>query len=452
MNEVSILIEILRELKTIGDEVPFSDVAEKVELPCWISAGNGQSLIINRKISRLIRDLADVLFTTQSVEPKAISADDWAGIVQSVVGPALAKTHLGQPFEKNARLVLKEVQQELANTEWNYRKRTFIFGCSFVRHPDLTKLEIGPVKILSRETWLSAALDQGQISKTSYRRILSRWSGQAVRERKASRDQINEDSVVKAVGAAPFVCTVVTHGLFGKFAREKAVMAARLALVAVALMWRRPSKAMGDLNLLFDGPQYLRTWAFHHDKGDIFGGWERVYPFTGLPLIDRSWQEAIEGWAASWSTIAEAIAYWLSADGLVERPTLMNQFVQALIWFHEACLEPTPMIAITKFMASLDALACGGKSNGIKALVKARLGVEDDTPIRSDGPSVQKVIDELYSQGRSRLIHGSSDRIGHDWTDSMLLAEQLSRRTLIACLNWAAQHSNHDNPKLMLKP
>ena len=99
-----------------------------------------------------------------------------------------------------------------------------------------------------------------------------------------------------------------------------------------------------------------------------------------------------------WKTLAEAIACWLSPDVNVPRPNLMNQFVQALIWFHEACCEPISMIATTKFMAALDALACGGKGRGIKALITSRAGVGENDPVRAGGPSFSSAIGDLYSQ------------------------------------------------------
>ena len=82
----------------------------------------------------------------------------------------------------------------------------------------------------------------------------------------------------------------------------------------------------------------------------------------------------------------------------------------------------------------------------------AILMMAENDPIRANGPSFSSVIDELYSQGRSRLIHGNSDRIGHDWQDQRGLAESLARITLILCLHWAADHPNLDDPKLLTKP
>lgn len=269
-----------------------------------------------------------------------------------------------------------------------------------------------------------------------------------MKRRKPSQDSANEHAVVDAIGGAPYVCTVETDGIFGEVAKEKAVMAARFAQIGVALMWASPSKAIAELNLVFDGLPYRQTYAFFQDRPDILSGSKWVHSLHGLSLFGDLWEPLIQQRADWWITLAEVIGYWLSPDAKVPRPNLMNQFVQALTWFHEACREPMP----TKFMAALDALASGGKGRGIMALITSRWGVAENASIRANGPSFSSAIGELYSQGRSRLIHGNSDRIGHDWQDQRGLAESLARITLILCLHWAAHHSNLDDPHLLTKP
>jgi hypothetical protein len=455
LTQIATIVAILAELQNLDAAPPFPKTVAngQLELPQWISAGDGMSLVINRKISNLIRDLANSLYEAQPAMAKAISRADWAGLVRRVIGPLLGNTDLDDPFESSATTILTNLRHELATTEWNYNTRTFLFGCSCIEHHDIPPFTIGPVTVWKREKWLDQALENGRVTKISYQRLLARWAGKSVKKRKPSRDSANERAVADAIGDAPYVCTVETNGIFGEVAKEKAVMAARFALLGVALMWASPTKAMAELNLVFDGLTYRQTYAFFQDRPEILGGSKWVHSLHGLSLFAGLWEPMIQQWADWWKTLAEAIACWLSPDGKVLRPNLMNQFVQALVWFHEACREPMPMIATTKFMAALDALACGGKGHGIKALITSRLGVAENDPIRAGGgPSFSKVIDDLYSQGRSRLIHGSSDRIGHDWQDQKGLAESLARFTLIGCLHWAADHPNGDDPKLMSQP
>ena len=458
MTKAEIIIAILKELQRIETVPPLSEAAAnyRLELPHWISAGDDRSLIINSKIANLIWDLAKKLYKDQPTIFRSISRKDWANIVQHVIGPLIGNTDYEVPLETSANAILTNLQYELKNTDWNLNKRAFLFGCSFIGQPGIPPFVMGPVTVWQREKWLDYALENGWLTKLSHRRLLARWSGKPIKKRNSPLDSYNEDAVVDSVGGAPYVCNVETNGIFGEVAKEKAVMAARFALLGVALMWTNPAKKMAELNLVFDGPPYIQTYAsFQERTGTGTGtgtGRSWVHLLQGVSLFGEPWETMIDERAKWWKTLAEAINCWLSSDGNVQRPNLMNQFVQALIWFHEACREPMPMIATTKFMAALDALACGGQARGIKSLITSRLRVNESDPIRAGEPSFSKVIDELYSQGRSRLIHGSSNRIGHDWHDQRSLAESLARISLILCLQWAADHPNSDEPKLMSKP
>jgi len=72
--------------------------------------------------------------------------------------------------------------------------------------------------------------------------------------------------------------------------------------------------------------------------------------------------------------------------------------------------------------------------------------------IRADGQPYKVVVNELYLQGRSRLVHGNSDRLGHDWDDLRGLGETLARRRLIHCFHWAAPHCESGDPQQMSVP
>lgn len=454
MTQTAFIVAILGELKSIDSAKTFSEVRSngQLDLPRWISAGDGESLIINRKISDLIWKLANSIYAEHPDKANTISRKDWAGLVRLVIGPLLGKTDLDNAFETSAYTILVKLRHELSTTDWNYKKRTFLFGCYFIEHHDIPPFTIGPVTVWKREKWLDIDLANGRVSKISHQRLLACWAGKSMKGRKPSWDSASEKHIADAVGSAPYVCTVETEGIFGEVAKEKAVMSARFTLLGVALMWASPTEAMAKLNLVFDGLPYRQTYAFVQDRPKFLGGSRWVNSQHGLLLFGDLWDPLVQQRADWWKTLGEAIAFWLSPDGNVPRAKLMKQFVQALIWFHEACREPMPMIATTKFMAALDALTCGGKAKGIKALVTSRLAVAETDPIRANGPSFSKVIDDLYSQGRSRLIHGSSDRIGHDWQDQRDLAESLARITLITCLDWAANYEGVDDPKSIAKP
>ena len=46
-------------------------------------------------------------------------------------------------------------------------------------------------------------------------------------------------------------------------------------------------------------------------------------------------------------------------------------------------------------------------------------------------------------------VHGTNYRLGHDWSDSRSLSEELARVCLISCLQWAAEHRQANDPRLL---
>jgi hypothetical protein len=110
--------------------------------------------------------LANALYAAQPAMANAISRKDWAGLVQRVIGPLLGQTDLDYPSETSADTILIKLRHELATTDWNYNKRIFLFGCSFIQHHDIPPFTIGPVTVWKREKWLDKALANSFIPLT----------------------------------------------------------------------------------------------------------------------------------------------------------------------------------------------------------------------------------------------------------------------------------------------
>lgn len=168
-------------------------------------------------------------------------------------------------------------------------------------------------------------------------------------------------------------------------------------------------------------------------------------PF-GPWIDDKAWAQLVAEGSDYFSVVGRILDYMLNPTAQHSQPNMLNAFANSLIWLNEGCREKSTQLSVVKSMAALDALASGGKSFGIKKLVTSRLGVTETTPIKKNGPTFQRVIDELYSDGRSRTIHGSSDKLYLDWTDSKYLAEELARLSFITCVDWIAANPTCDDP------
>lgn len=142
------------------------------------------------------------------------------------------------------------------------------------------------------------------------------------------------------------------------------------------------------------------------------------------------------------SCAAEAIEYATSGFVSGKRPDMMNSLSKALLWFHEGCRESVDTMAIVKFCSSMDALACGKREKGILSLIKSRLKVNDECKLK-------KEVNEIYSAGRSRTVHGTHSKLGHDWSDIRNRAERMARLCLISCMEWVSVHSDVKDPKFL---
>ena len=97
-------------------------------------------------------------------------------------------------------------------------------------------------------------------------------------------------------------------------------------------------------------------------------------------------------------------------------------------------------MAIVKFCSSMEALTGGKGRTGIFDLVQSHFTV-------TNAPQLNKDLERLYGEGRSRTVHGTSDRLGHDWSSSRSLAEFLARGCLIGSLVRAAKYGGPDDPR-----
>ena len=163
-------------------------------------------------------------------------------------------------------------------------------------------------------------------------------------------------------------------------------------------------------------------------------------------LKDGEWETLFAQNSGYFGVVSEILNYVADPARGQSRPDMLNALAQALLWFHEGCRESVTLMGIVKFTAALDALACGKNKGGIRRLITARLGLRENTPIRPGGPTMKAAVDQIYSEGRSRTIHGTNQKLGHDWSDTKSLSEQFARLCLLTCIDWAAANPTSKDP------
>lgn len=443
--------KLITELKRIQapDALPEKDPGGFV-VPGWIATGDGRSIVLSSEMERLIRAIADELRKTSPSLAQSHTVKEWNWLIRGMFGPALVTIDLDDDCAKNSATVIASVQTQLATTPAT-SDCEHAFGCTLFGNADVAAFEIGPVLFEPRETWLGRKEAAGDVSATTARRLRKWWTGKKLAKRKQGVEATRERDLQDAIADCPYVCSVSTIGLAEEAGRIKAQIAAHMAMAAISLRWEIPSRALSGFRLLVDPPvRRQRSLVFIPGVKTLAGGHMVGMPH-GPTISAQEWLSQLTTHKDDFAVMGEAITYYLSATGSSSRPKMMSVLAQAMLWFHEACREEIDLMAVVKFTATLDALAGGGKSGGIKRVVNARLGIKDGSTIRKDGPTLKAAVEEIYSDGRSRTMHGTNDKLGHDWSSTRRLAEAFARLCLITCAAWMAQNPSGDDPAALQK-
>lgn len=448
-SHVEALVAELTRIQAPGS-VPGPD-EEEFSFPGQIAVGNDRFIMTTREMERLIEVTSRELKRSDPVLSRSHTDKEWNWMVRGAFGPALMLIDLDDDRQENARTVVAAIRAAVSAPAKTHGPAEHAFGCTLFGNFEVAPFSIGPVQFEARPAWLTRKLSEGDVSKTTAQRVTRVWTGGKLRKRKTSVDSMRERDILDAVGGCPYVCSVHTEGLASEAGRLKAQTAARLAMTSIALRWAVASKALDGFRLLVDpSVRRQRSLVFKPKVKTLSGGNLKGLPH-GPTISPQDWAKELVKCREDFDVVGEAIAYYLSADGKAARPALMNTFTQALLWFHEGCRDEVDLMAVVKFSACLDALASGGKSNGIRGLIRARLGLEDNKPIRKDGPTMHEAVEEIYSSGRSRTIHGTNNKIGDDWSSTRALAEQFARLCLVMCLDWAVSNPTSDDPAALKK-
>lgn len=434
--------------------------------------GNGQFIPISDEMNNLIREFSCLKRDEFSLHTRFTNKDIFE-FVQRIFASVLFP-HWQSEVESNSSEVLNEIEEKVAShIIWISNKGSleYAFGCTLFSYDDIAPFEIGPARFEPRLIWLGRKASDGRrarvgsggrierfdhniadgpVSKVTMRRIFRIWGGETLKSRKHSADSRYEQDIVGAIGDCPYVCSVKIPGFGGKAGQDKALISARLALATISLLWQTPSNALDGLNLLFDRETRVRNTLSFSSDGLVLGG-STMRCMPNSPWIER---DQLEQYLLTYGNIfkvtGEAINYLLSPSD-ANRPKMMNTLAHALLWFHEGCRESVDSIALVKLGAALDALSGGGgKTYGIRKLINARLGISDMQKIRPDGATLKQVVEKIFGEGRSRMIHGTSEKLHYDWAETRSEAERLARDCIVACLGWATENSASDDPKQLL--
>lgn len=451
MGEPSEILEhIVAELAAIQDVNPF-ELMEKDEfrLPRLIPAPDGRTIQITKSIDDKITALALLLKDQQHHATLTIRDREYIRFVRSIIGISIIENHESPNISD---VVIDDIKIKLNKFISAIRPCEYAFGLTLFDSEDMRAFKIGPATIELRQDWLIRKRNDGTITNVIHRRILRAWSGKKLHRRARNIDEIRERDILQVIGSCKFVCTIHDSGRSEDAGRDLSIMASRIAITCISLLWEHPSTALDGFRLNIDGGVRREKFLkFIPGTITLQGSRLRRLP-VGPRMSNENWIEILHNHKPYFDICGDIISFVLSKNRSSGRYRVYNALLNALIWFYEGCKEESDLLSIIYFAASLDALGGGRKTKGILQVLNARLGIADTDRIHDGGPTFKSIVEKIYSDGRSRAIHGTSDRIGHDWLGTRGIAETLARHALYTSLNWAGANAAIDDPERLKVP
>lgn len=434
-----LISEIIVELKAIqGVPVHLLTKGDEFGFPRIIGVGEGRALHVNKKIDELIAQVAGHIHEKIDDFRQTTGIQDLRPLVRSAVAAELAKVDLDGPVAEISDTVVRETLSTITS-KWTQRSglHQHCFACTLFGF-DVAPFEIGAVRFEARNDWLSRRLARREIGKVTANRIAAVWHGQRLRKRKRSWESVYEREILDLIGSCRYVISVTTDGLTQHFGQEKALIAARIALTAIALLWRTPSKRLAGFNLAYDR-EVRSLVSMTIIQGRLLCSYSKINLAVDGTFRGSDWLELYSNERSYFALFAEIISFILKEGADNDRQRTLRKVFHATLWFHEGCRETSPLIATVKYAACMDALASGKGDGAILAVFERVLGWKRTDVVFSDGTTLETAVLRIYKQGRSRTIHGNNDQAHLDWSTIAARAEQLARHLLLGCLEWAAE-------------
>lgn len=442
--------EILADLASIQDQSHRDRMlGDEFGMPRLIGAGNGRTLQVTKAIDGSITALALQLKAERPKLVKSITSEDFISLVRAACGPILAELDLNRPFAETGAALVASVEKAIDEQLAGLPRREYAFGVTLFGNSGIAPFSIGPVLFEEWDPWLTRKRTDGGLSTITEQRLRKAWAGKKLGKRKPSMASSQESNILGAMRRAPYVASVHIERFASSAGLEAAATAVRLAVTTVALLWPTPSRALGGMRLRFD-PSHHSEKAVTFIPGRVVVGGSRLrgIPF-GPSITPDEWANAQAAVEPIFRAAGDAIALLTDPDDNPPRVGILRALLQSLMWFYAGCRELNDPIAIVNFTASLDALASGAQSQGILNVLKARLGWDPDAAFYTDGTTLRQVVEKLYGEGRSQLVHGTSKRIGYDWAAERAQAESLADRALVACLEFVAANPTLEKAKAL---
>lgn len=404
---------------------------EPVELPNFISTSDGNTLLLNKSISKKITELADYYFDQQIAIKIKYTRKEWRVAIRNMVGDCYKSTDPNDSLEQRGHLFKQQINSAKDENISRQDIYSLSFGCSLFVKPLNSNFTIGPVTFLPLKNWLDYASENRLIEEADHHSLIDFVSGNESTLDQELREQLHNPRVFDILNDSQILCTVKTEGLAPELARKRSLIAARLAQTSIALLWFQPSRILGGMHVT--GEHWKKSRRLLLSTPNAYLGFHSE--LVRINYVDCEDITKISSYDKQLFDVAgQMIACWTSNADYSKASELLRGLSQALYFFWSGCNDDE-LMSIVKFVATMEALSPKQNSNAVLNLLKSRLNLKEEDPI-TQNQNLKEMVKLIYSQARSRTLHGTNTKLLHDWSIVQANAEVITRTCLVSSMNF----------------
>lgn len=298
----------------------------------------------------------------------------------------------GQPTtNENIRGMLANARGKL---EASFQTQRHFIPCSIFLSESVTRLPIGPVEFVKRETFMAEYEEQFAELRGRYEKREPQNAGAA-----AAAGNSLTDCVTRHFNDFTWVAIVQVEPADDDRSYRKAAFLARSALNIIRLTYGRPyTYRMRTADERGRDAQSACLWLNPDGK---FG-----YSFTlgGNDHVGGgNWHDLIKDDPPFYKLAKKTLS---ACAGFDDGPHLCVRFIEALAWFGDAVTEIDPAPRIVKLVTAIEEMTVTGKAPGVTKTVCTRAARWHQFQTKDTFRTSYNHIEMLYDW-RSKIVHGS---------------------------------------------
>lgn len=443
-----LLTAVVHELDALHGPDGFATKLEDY-LPNFVVTRAGVERHFTRTAQEGVSALATGLFEARKHFQEAMRVMQFAQLIRTCIADLHADGLFASTPAKGRgqlKLLEQEVCERLQGVKLPF---THEFPATTLGLEATGPYQVGPVAIKSVSTWLETVT----LSESGYKHHgidpQSNWKSELLA---ILQDHLEAtphlQTFAEALQGCNAVVSVAVSGLEQTYSREVARMVARTALDGVNLLAGRGRHAFAQQALSDERLQPLRLHSIIVYEREHWVG--AIRSDRAMPVAKAGLQERVFKTGNRFASLCGVVAC-LRDRRCHPHPQLAMRWAAALEWYAEGCRETSASVAVTKFAAALDVLTCGRKTSGITRMLANLLGRVASDPVFEGVPdSLAHIVQNIYGDGRSQLLHGNQvdRRVPFDAERGQ--AQALGAFALVSLLERLATHQGPDSESAFL--